>query len=104
MMASPRMTTDELQHLARLARIRLTGEELAHFAGDISSILAYVSAINAITAEDTTERPVVPAVHNVFRVDEVTNEPGTYSDAMIAAFPESEGRFLKVKKILDQHG
>lgn len=96
------MTKDEVAHLARLARIGLTPAEVDNFGEQITSILSYVSAVNSIAADSTDDAPVLGVVHNVFRTDEVTVPARTHDADLIASMPETEGRFLKVKKILSQ--
>lgn len=97
-----RMTKEEIAHLARLSRVALTPAELDNFHTQISSILEYVSTVNAIAADDVRGEPEVGVVHNVFRTDEVTVAPESYTEALLAAMPAREGRFMKVKKILSQ--
>ncbi len=93
------MTKEEIEHLARLSRVRLSSEEVAHFQEEISSILSYVGAVSSIAAEgDTTPR--AGEYYNIFRKDEVTNVPDAYTEALLAEAPQRQGRFLSVKKIL----
>lgn len=94
------MTKEEILHLGRLARIRLTDAEAEALQTDISNILGYVSEINDIVADASLTKQVGPR-HNVLRADEVTNEPGVYTERLHAAMPETHGRYLKVKKILN---
>lgn len=96
------MTKEEVEHLARLSRIALSDEEVAGFQEQITSILAYVGAVSAIAADAAGETPQVGIVHNVFRPDEITVPARTHDTDLIASMPETEGRFLKVKKILSQ--
>ena len=94
------MTKEEVLHLARLSRIKLSDTEVKQFAGEIDSIVSYVSQLNDIVAEGgITKQP--GAVYNVFREDEVTNESGSNTEVLMKEMPETKGRFLKVKKILD---
>lgn len=95
------MTKDEVIHLSNLARITLTDNEVAAFQTEIDDILAYVSTIQDIAGAGETA-PVVPPVHNVLRDDEVTNEPGHYTDVLLDAAPQREGKYIAVKKILQQ--
>jgi aspartyl-tRNA(Asn)/glutamyl-tRNA(Gln) amidotransferase subunit C len=92
------MKREEIAHLASLARIRVTDAELETLEGELSSIVSYVSVISDIAGEES--KPQLGARHNVFRKDEVTNEPGEYTDALIAEMPDTDGRYMKVKKIL----
>lgn len=95
------MTKDEVIHLSNLARITLTDTEVTAFQTEIDAILAYVGTIQGIAgAKDAT--PIIPPVHNVLRADEVTNEPGQHTDVLLDAAPHREGRFIAVKKILQQ--
>lgn len=97
------MTKEEILHLASLARIQVSDQEVEKFQAEIQSILEYVGQVNDIVSDSDLEK-VVGQVHNVFREDEVTNEPGSCSDDLIRAFPDSEGNYLKVKKILNPDG
>ena len=94
------MKREEIAHLASLSRIRVTDAELEKLEAELSSIVSYVSAISDITGDDADTAPQLGARHNVFRKDEVTNEPGEYTDALIAEMPDKDGRYMKVKKIL----
>lgn len=94
------MTKEEILHLGTLSRIKLTDAEADELKGDISNILEYVSAIDAIVA-DTALTKQVGARSNIFRTDEVTNAPGEYTDAIMAEMPETQGKYLKVKRILN---
>ena len=97
------MDKAQIQHLGNLARIKLTDAEVKSLASEIGSILDYVSAIDEVVPGGSLKKQVGP-VSNVFREDEVTNEPGSYTEALLEAMPEREGQYLKVKKILDQDG
>ncbi len=94
------MTKDDIEHLARLSRVRLSGAEVENFQQEISSILAYVGAVSSIAADKDNGDPVAGVHRNIFRKDEVTNEPGSFTDSILAAAPKRQGRFVAVKKIL----
>lgn len=94
------MTTEEIVHLATLARITITDEEAAKLHGEIDDIISYVSTLDSVVQDPDAKKSVGP-VHNVFREDVVTNEPDQYTEALLAAMPERVDRFMKVKKILN---
>lgn len=95
-----KVTTEEVQHLADLARIALRDEEAAKLTGEFEEILGYVSEVQEI-AVDTGEKKV-GLLHNVYREDVDPHEPGIYTEALLAAAPERDGQYLKVKKILGE--
>lgn len=94
------MNKEDVEHLASLARIRLSEVEKAALPAELDSIVSYVSAVSDIAATDTDAELQVGARYNVFREDIVTNEPNQYTDDILAEMPASEGRYMKVKKIL----
>lgn len=95
------METGDIKHLASLARIRISDDEAEDLKEDIASVLEYVSVVSEITTEGDLTKKVGPR-HNIFRADEITNEPGSYTEDLLAEAPNREGNYLKVKKILNQ--
>ena len=95
------MKREDIEHLARLSRIRLTDEELSSLEGELSTIVEYVGVISEIAASDADAKPQVGARYNVFREDEVTNEPDEFTKDALAEMPKTDGRYMSVKKILD---
>tara|TARA_B100000745_G_scaffold273804_1_gene202381 strand:+ start:489 stop:779 length:291 start_codon:yes stop_codon:yes gene_type:complete len=93
------MEKQDILHLANLARIKISDDEVEALRTDITSVLEYVSVVNDIAAEaDLTKE--VGAVYNVFREDAVTVEPNAHTEDLLAEAPATKGRFLAVKKIL----
>lgn len=93
------ISTEEVKNLAELARLELSSEEVEKFKGDISSVLNYVESINSIQIEEGVRNA---GEVNIFREDEITNEPGHYTESVLNSAPEREGAYVKVQKILSQ--
>jgi aspartyl-tRNA(Asn)/glutamyl-tRNA(Gln) amidotransferase subunit C len=94
------ISRDEVAHLARLARLALTENELDSFAGQLDAILSHVSQIQAVdvTGVDPTGNPLKDV--NVFRADTV--EPCLTQDEALAQAPNAaDGRFA-VPRILGE--
>jgi aspartyl-tRNA(Asn)/glutamyl-tRNA(Gln) amidotransferase subunit C len=94
------ISRDEVAHLARLARLALTEDELDSFAGQLDAILGHVSQIQAVdvTGVEPTGNPLKDV--NVFRSDVV--EPCLTQEQALAEAPKSaEGRFA-VPRILGE--
>ena len=95
------MTKEEIINLAALARIELTEEEIQRFTTELSAILTYVGAVQNLAAEgDKNALPKVGDRYNIFRPDAVTEDPESHTEALLAEMPQTEGRFMVVKKIL----
>ena len=81
----PQISRDEVAHLARLARLALTEDELDSFAGQLDAILAHVSQIQAdVTDVEPTGNPLKDV--NVTRPDTV--EPCLTQDEALAQAPK----------------
>lgn len=94
------MKKEDIAHLATLARIKLSPEEEAHLAENITDILGYVSQIEEIAAEEKPK--AVGALFNVMREDEESHAVGEYTDKILGAAPARRGQFVEVKKILGE--
>jgi aspartyl-tRNA(Asn)/glutamyl-tRNA(Gln) amidotransferase subunit C len=92
------ISKDDVKKLAELSLLAVEERELETLAGEIDSILGYVSEVTKL-ADEEIEREK-PALRNVMRPDEITNTPGEYTEAIVAQFPDAEGNALRVKKIL----
>lgn len=94
------ITPDEVAHLARLARLDLADDELAHLAGQLDVILTAVAEVADVAAADVppTSHPL-PLV-NVTRPDEV-GDCLTPSEALAMA-PAAEDNRFRVPRILDE--
>ena len=94
------ITPDLVRHLANLARIDVTDQEVDLFAGQLGLIVESMATIRAAVAGDVpaTSHPIPMA--NVFREDVV--EPSlTQAEALSAAPDCADGRF-RVHAILDE--
>ena len=94
------MNKDEILKLGSMARIAISDDEAKELGGDIEAVLEYVSVINEITAEAGVTKKA-GAVYNVFREDEITVEPGSHTEALMAEAPKVRKGRLEVKKILN---
>lgn len=95
-----RITRAEVAHLARLARLAVTEEELDVFAGQLDVILSSVARVGEVAAAEIPPTSHVVALSNVFRPDEV--RPSLPREAVLAAAPAAEDGRFRVPRILDE--
>lgn len=91
------MEIKDVEALAELAKIELTQEEKERLLHDMDGILAYVAEIKEI---DVPEVEPVYNHRNIWREDEIDTEKYFSLEIITDQFPDSEGGFVKVKKIL----
>jgi aspartyl-tRNA(Asn)/glutamyl-tRNA(Gln) amidotransferase subunit C len=93
------ISKEEIQKLASLARIELKEEEAEKLRSEIDAILDYVGQVKSVAGEEKKDIKL-GELHNVVREDENPTESNTYKKELIAEFPQKEGDYLKVRKIL----
>ena len=96
----PSIGRDDVARLADLARIQLTEEEIARFAGEFDSIMDAVASVSEVATEDVpaTSHPI--AMTNVLRED-VVETTLTQEQALAGAPDAQDGRFA-VPQILGE--
>jgi aspartyl-tRNA(Asn)/glutamyl-tRNA(Gln) amidotransferase subunit C len=94
------ITREEVVHLARLARIAMTDDELDRLSGQLSVILDAVAAVGTVAAADIPPTSHAVPVHNVLRAD--VPRPGLDRDEVLAAAPAAEDGRFRVPRILDE--
>jgi aspartyl-tRNA(Asn)/glutamyl-tRNA(Gln) amidotransferase subunit C len=83
---------DQVLHVARLARLELTEEEIERMSSELSGILEHVDRITALDLDDVEPTSHVVALENVLRPDEP--EPSLPRDVALANAPDpADGAF-----------
>lgn len=97
---TPRLTRDEVAHLARLARIELTDAELDHLAPQLEVILTSVARVGEVASADVPPTSHPLPLTNVFRDDQV--RPGLSPQQALAGAPAVEEQRFRVPRILGE--
>jgi aspartyl-tRNA(Asn)/glutamyl-tRNA(Gln) amidotransferase subunit C len=83
---------DQVLHVARLARLRLSDEEVGRMSSELSTILDHIEKINELDLEDVEPTSHVVELENVLRADEP--RASWPRERILAEAPEvSEGGF-----------
>jgi aspartyl-tRNA(Asn)/glutamyl-tRNA(Gln) amidotransferase subunit C len=96
----PALTRDEVAHLARLARLAVTDDELDLFAGQLDVILGAVARIGDVAAADIPPTSHAVPLENVFRADEVVASLPRAD--VLAGAPSVEDNRFRVPQILGE--
>ena len=93
------LSRDEVKHIARLCRLKLTDEELGIFTRELGEILNYIEKLNKLDTENVTPLTHVLPLSNVLREDEVkvSLSPGK----ALSNAPEKIKGFFSVPKIIE---
>lgn len=93
------LTTQDVSHVARLARLSLSAEELERMRSQLSDILAYIEMLQEVDVSDVAPTAQVTGLATVMRPDAVT-ERLSRDEALANAPDQREGMF-RVKPVFD---
>ncbi|MDQ4038923.1 MAG: Asp-tRNA(Asn)/Glu-tRNA(Gln) amidotransferase subunit GatC [Actinomycetota bacterium] len=94
------ISREEVAHLAHLARLGVTDEELDVFAGQLDVILASVAHVADVAADDIPPTTHAVPLTNITRPDELG--PSLPPEDVLAAAPAAEGGRFRVPRILSE--
>lgn len=97
------LTSKEVEHIANLARIKLTEKEKGKFRKELSSILDYVNKLKELDTEKVEPLYQTTGIVNALREDKhredfVVDE--NLNEKLIGQAPHTQNRFVKVKSVL----
>ncbi|OKP96597.1 Asp-tRNA(Asn)/Glu-tRNA(Gln) amidotransferase subunit GatC [Paenibacillus sp. P46E] len=93
------ITVNDVQHVAKLARLHLSPEEEAKLTEQMNAILQYAEKLNELDTENVKPTTHVLQVSNVMR-DDVVKESLSQEEALLNAPEEEDGHF-KVPAVLE---
>lgn len=95
-----RLTREEVLHVARLARLAFTEEEVDRFTAQLSAILDHAARVSEVAADDVPPTSHALPLVNVLRED-VVGECLPQEKALSTAPEVEDGRF-KVPRIIEE--
>ena len=93
-----KLTREEVEKVAGLARLTLTEDETERFSHQLSSILAHMDELNQVDTRDVDPTASLVGGENVFRDDVV--RPSFSQEEALCNAPEAHKGFFKVPRIL----
>ena len=91
------ISKQDVQHIAKLARLGLTEKEFRKFQKELSPILDYFNLLKKV---DVSKKELIShTTGNYFREDRAEPEPEEVADKLIEAAPQKKIRHIKVKAV-----
>jgi aspartyl-tRNA(Asn)/glutamyl-tRNA(Gln) amidotransferase subunit C len=98
----PQINEDDVRQVAKLARLRLSDDEVGHFAQQLESVLSYVRKLDDLNVEGVEPLFHPGDRHSVTRPDR--ERPGLTPDQALANAPAREQDFFRVPRVLGEGG
>ena len=96
------LTDDDVRHVARLARLGLSEEEVASLRPELSDILAYAQKVGEVATPDVPPTSHPYPLTNVLRQDEP--RPSLRQEEAVSTAPETEDGRIRVPRIVGEQG
>lgn len=78
------LTQEDVRHIAALARLKLTDEEVSTFTPELGAILGYINQLTEVDTNGVTPTAQVTGTTSVLRKDELRDEPLAEADDLLA--------------------
>ncbi len=103
-----RVSLEDVRHVADLANLELTADELPRMARDLEAVLGYIDQLNELEtgsvepmAQVAEALGLAPAqAGETLRPDAL--RPSLDRSPVMAEAPETDGRFFKVPKVIER--
>ena len=96
-----RLTKDQIEQIATLARLELSEQEKEMYAEQLSVVLDYIEMLDEVDTTGVEETCQVTGLQDVVREDFVVEASEETKKKLINAFPEKVGKLLKVKAVFN---
>ena len=93
-----KITPEEVSHVANLARLKLSPEEVEAMARQLDDILTYVDKLNELDTEGITPTTHAISMVNAFREDQV--KPSLDREKTLANGPQQNGESFVVPRVI----
>jgi len=94
-----KLTREDVLKLARLARLKLSDEEIDEYSTELTSILQYVEQLQAVDVSGLEPTNQVTGLTNVTR-DDVVKDYGYAPAELLKNLPDQQDSQIKVKRML----
>ena len=94
------ISREDVEHVAHLARLHLSDEEIDVMQAQLSNILEAIETLRDVDTSHVGPTASVIALENVMRTDEA--RPGLSRDAALANAPLRDDPFLRVPTVLEE--
>lgn len=96
------ITIQDVEHIAKLARLKLTEEEKQRFQKELGTIIEYFDQLKKLNTDGVSPTTHVVPLENVLREDKV--KPSLPVDEALANAPDRKGNYFRVPKVVEKEG
>ena len=98
-----KLSKQEIQEIAKLARLDLTEAELEKYGGQLSAVLSYIDQLKEVNVKGVEPTAQVTGMANVLREDKARDWDKEEIEEALKDAPERERGFIKVKRVIEYY-
>jgi len=95
------ISKEQVEHIAKLARIELTKKEKEKFSNELSAILDYIDKLNQVNTGNIRPIQQITGLDNVARNDIAKTNNQDTRNKILEQAPEKKDNYFKVPKIFE---
>jgi aspartyl-tRNA(Asn)/glutamyl-tRNA(Gln) amidotransferase subunit C len=93
------VSNDQVRHIAKLARIAMSDEEIERLAPELNNILGWVEQLGEVNTDGV--EPLTAVIDQKLRLREDVVTEGNIRDEVLANAPEAQHGFFAVPKVIE---
>jgi aspartyl-tRNA(Asn)/glutamyl-tRNA(Gln) amidotransferase subunit C len=93
------VTNDQVRHIARLARIAMSDEEIGRLVPELNNILGWVEQLGEVNTDGV--EPLATVIDQKLRLRDDLVTEGDIRDEVLANAPEAQHGFFAVPKVIE---
>jgi aspartyl-tRNA(Asn)/glutamyl-tRNA(Gln) amidotransferase subunit C len=94
-----KLSREEVLHIARLARMALTEEEITRLSGQLSNLLEHFQVLQEVNTDNVEPMAQSVELRSVMREDNVA--PSLNPEDVLANAPRREGEYFRIRAVLE---
>jgi len=93
------VSTEQVRHIAKLARIAMSDDEIERLAPELNNILGWVEQLAEVNTDGV--EPLTAVIDQKLRLREDAVTEGNIRDEILANAPEAQHGFFAVPKVIE---
>jgi aspartyl-tRNA(Asn)/glutamyl-tRNA(Gln) amidotransferase subunit C len=93
------VSNDQVRHIAKLARIAMSDEEIERLAPELNNILGWVEQLGEVNTDGV--EPLTAVINQKLRLRDDVVTDGNIRDEILANAPEAQHGFFAVPKVIE---
>ena len=97
-----KLTRKDVEHVARLAKLKLSPKEIDLYLTQLGKVVDYVSELKEVDTEGTEPTSQTTGLENVMRPDKINSSQGLSQEEALAGSEKTHNGYFKVDAILTE--